>query len=213
MYPIKNQTRNTRRDISLPRAQQLRVGSVRIIAGQWRKTPLMVTNLQGLRPTGDRVRETLFNWLRHLKGDFSSLTGLDLFAGSGAIGFEFASRGAKEVTLIEKNRVAMQALQATKDKLRAQQILLIEGDAFIKVRSLDQKFDVIFIDPPFAMNFHEKALRGVISLLREDGLIYVESPKEWEIGSIQSELDLEIVREATAGAVTYRLLKIKKVDL
>lgn len=210
MRPIKNQTRNTQRGISLPRAQQLRVGCVRIIAGQWRKTPLAVSNLEGLRPTGDRVRETLFNWLRHLKGDFSTLTGLDIFAGSGAIGFEFASQGAKEVTLIEKNRTAFKSLLATKEKLKAEQIQLIEGDALSKIPSLNTQFDVIFIDPPFAMNFHEKTLRIILPLLKENGLIYVESPKEWDVASIQKELNLDIVREAYAGAVAYRLLNVKR---
>ncbi len=209
MSPIKNQSRNTRRDISLPRPRQSRVGCVRIIAGLWRKTPLVVSNLDGLRPTGDRIRETLFNWITHFKGDYSSLTGLDFFAGSGAVGFEFASRGAKEVVLVEKNRIAIKALKATKEKLHAEQIRIIEGDAFAKVEQLQDQFDVIFVDPPFAMNFHEKALNVALNHLKPEGLLYVESPKEWDAEKVINELNLDVMREATAGAVTYRLLKRK----
>lgn len=210
MSPIKNQSRDTRRDVSLPRARQSRVGSVRIIAGQWRKTPLVVPDLDGLRPTGDRVRETLFNWLTHFKGDYSTLTGLDFFAGSGALGFEFGSRGAQSVVMVEKSRNAAQALKATKEKLHAEQIRIIEGDALVKVASLEERFDIIFIDPPFALNFHEKALKIATQRLKPNGLIYVESPKEWQANELLEALNLEILRESTAGAVTYRLLRIRE---
>lgn len=170
---------------------------------------MVVSNLDGLRPTGDRIRETLFNWITHFKGDYSSLTGLDFFAGSGAVGFEFASRGAKEVVLVEKNRIAIKALKATKEKLHAEQIRIIEGDAFAKVEQLQDQFDVIFVDPPFAMNFHEKALNVALNHLKPEGLLYVESPKEWDAEKVINELNLDVMREATAGAVTYRLLKRK----
>lgn len=97
-----------------------------------------------------------------------------------------------------------------KEKLHAEQIRIIEGDALVKVTSLEERFDIIFIDPPFALNFHEKALKIATQRLKPNGLIYVESPKEWQANELLEALNLEILRESTAGAVTYRLLRIRE---
>ncbi len=207
MRPIKNSSRRRERDISLPRPRTTRIGSVRIIAGMWRKTPLVVAESDGLRPTGDRVRETLFNWLTHFKGDFSNLTGLDVFAGSGALGFEFASRGALHVTFIEKSREAANAIRATKDKLKAEQIKVIQGDALLRLDTMTETFDVIFIDPPFAKDLHTSALQKAVSRLAPEGLIYVEAPNEVNLCETFKALGLCILRESKAGAVTFRLLE------
>lgn len=202
MRPSKKHSQQ--QSVSLPRARG--TGTVRIIAGQWRRTPLNVTSLDGLRPTGDRVRETLFNWLSHLWGDFSEIEGLDLFAGSGALGFELGSRGSKKVILIEKNRNAYKALCAMRDKLHAQEIIDIRlADALTELLKINKQFDIIFIDPPFALNLHEKAIKEALLYLKEGGYLYIESPKEWD-AKVLSDLKLDVVRQSDAGAVTFRLV-------
>lgn len=202
MRPLKKQSQQ--QSVSLPRARG--TGTVRIIAGQWRRTPLNVTNLDGLRPTGDRVRETLFNWFSHFWGDFSEIEGLDLFAGSGALGFELASRGSKKVILVEKNRNAYKALCAVRDKLHAQEVIEIRlADALSELAKINKQFDIIFIDPPFALNLHEKAIKEALLYLKEGGYLYIESPKEWD-AKILSDLKLDVARQSDAGAVTFRLV-------
>lgn len=206
MRPLKKQ--NQHQSVSLPRARS--TGTVRIIAGKWRRTPLAVSSLEGLRPTGDRVRETLFNWLNHFFGNFSSIDGLDLFAGSGALGFELASRGAKSVTLIEKNRLAFKNLSTMREKLQAEDTLdILCGDSLALLPTINKKFDIIFIDPPFALNLHEKAINLALSYLKDDGIIYVESPREWD-AKVLSDLQLTVIRQSNAGAVTFRLLSRKQ---
>lgn len=201
MHPLKKQ--NQSQGVSLPRVKAS--GTVRIIAGKWRRTPLTVCDLNGLRPTGDRVRETLFNWLTHFWGDFSAIEGLDMFAGSGALGFELASRGANHVTLIEKNRSAYTKLCAVRDKLNAGDNLnILCGDCLQFLSKTDKNFDIIFIDPPFALNLHEKAIKNALSHLKESGLLYIEAPKEWD-ARILTDLQLSVVRQSDAGAVTFRL--------
>ena len=114
-----------KRRVHAPHAHQ-----VRIIGGQWKRTPLPVLDAEGLRPTPDRVRETVFNWLNHLfDGAWGQVRCLDLFAGSGALGFEAASRGAARVVMIEANAAAVRQLQATQEKLRATQVSIVRGDA------------------------------------------------------------------------------------
>ena len=102
---------------------------VRIIGGQWKRTPLPVADAPGLRPSPDRVRVTVFNWLAHLFPDLGACSGLDLFAGTGALGFELASRGAARVTLVERNPVLVAALQRTRQKLNAEAVTIVAGDA------------------------------------------------------------------------------------
>lgn len=202
MRPLKKQ--NQSQSVSLPRARGS--GTVRIIAGKWRRTPLPVSDLNGLRPTSDRVKETLFNWLSHLWGDFSAIEGLDLFAGSGSLGFELASRGASSVMLIEKNRTAYAKLCDMRDKLHAKDILdICCADALSVLPSIETKFDIIFIDPPFSLNLHEKAIIQALSHLKNNGLLYVEAPKEWN-AEIITDLQLPVIRQSDAGAVTFRLV-------
>lgn len=206
MRPSKKQ--NSSQGVSLPRARC--TGTVRIIAGKWRRTPLPVSDQDGLRPTGDRVRETLFNWLTHLLGSLDEIEGLDLFAGSGALGFELASRGAQHVTLIEKNRSAYHNLCNMCEKLQAQeQMQILCADSLKCLPTIDKKFDIIFIDPPFALNFHEKAIKLALSHLKEHGYLYVESPKEWD-AQVISDLKLNVVRQSDAGAVTFRLITLSR---
>src|ERR1700682_2440780 len=128
---------------------------VRIIGGQWRSRLIKFPPAAQLRPTPDRVRETLFNWLgQRLDG----LTCLDLFAGSGALGFEAASRGAARVVMVENDRQAFGALGGYKDLLRATQVELVFGDALDYLRRSKEAFDVVFLDPPFRQNALASAL-------------------------------------------------------
>ena len=189
---------------------------VRIIGGQWKRTPLAVLNAEGLRPTPDRVRETVFNWLTHLlDGQWERIACLDLFAGTGALGFEAASRGAARVTMVESDAAAVRQLEATKEKLRAEHVGILRGDAVAIANRLatssvaeTNRFNLIFLDPPYQQNFLKKILPICVRLLKEGGLIYAESE---QILSSEASSDWlagwEIVRADQAGMVFYHLLR------
>jgi 16S rRNA (guanine966-N2)-methyltransferase len=176
---------------------------VRIIGGQWRRSKLPVLNKLGLRPTPDRVRETLFNWLGQ---DLSGWQVLDLFAGTGALGMEAASRGAAQVLLIEQDAQAAAQLRANALRLNASQVQVIKGDAFGQCQQCaSASFDLIFIDPPFAENWWGKALTVAKPLLKAQGFVYVEAsvpvPSE-----VLDSLGLKMHRQLKAGAVYAQLL-------
>lgn len=147
------------------------MGQVRIIGGQWRRSLLVVPELPGLRPTGDRIRETLFNWLGQ---DLTGWRVLDAFAGSGALGFEAASRGAS-VRLVESNALAVAALRQSLAKLQgaAERVTLQQGDGFAALAQ--GGYDLAFIDPPFGSEGFAKALAAV----RDAGWVYLEAPREF----------------------------------
>jgi len=190
---------------------------VRIIGGLWKRTPLPVLEAEGLRPTPDRVRETVFNWINHLiDGAWERMACLDLFAGTGVLGFEAASRGAKQVVMVETHTPAVRQIDATKEKLRADQVSVIRGDALsttqnMLARGQGKAFNLIFLDPPYNQNWLEKILPHCAPLLANDGLLYVESeeslvsdtPPDWLAG-------WEIVRADSAGMVFYHLLQLQK---
>lgn len=179
---------------------------VRIIGGQWKRTPLSVADSPGLRPTPDRVRETLFNWIEHLIPALDNVRGLDLFAGTGALGFELASRGARHVTLIENNRRLVDLLSQTKRKLAADQVEIVPGDALAAVgRWPEASFEIIFIDPPFDSPLLTPALAAAVRLIAPDGLIYAESGVALEPTLLQRHR-LQIARTARAGRVHCYLL-------
>ncbi len=192
----------------LDNTEAMRKGAqrVRIIGGRWKRTPLPVINTAGLRPTPDRVRETLFNWLEHLLPSLELARGVDLFAGTGALGFELASRGAERVTLIENNRALAEQLERTKQKLAAPQVDIVAGDALsVVARWPDASFDVVFIDPPFDSTLLPPALAAASRLIAPAGLVYVESGV-----SIEAMLDkhsLHTVRSGRAGRVHFHLLQ------
>ena len=181
-------------------------GEVRICAGKWKRTPLSVRSRPGLRPTGSRVRETVFDWLNFLLGGFDGRRALDMFAGSGVLGLEFASRGGTSV-LIEKNPSEAREISEICERLHAgADVKVVTGDCFREVARLEPaSFDVVFIDPPFGEKMHSKALAAVLPLLRKGGLVYVESPEEeaWEAGE-----GFSVVREGKAGAVRYQILTV-----
>jgi 16S rRNA (guanine966-N2)-methyltransferase len=155
---------------------RMQAGSVRIIGGRWRGSKLPVADLEGLRPTADRVRETLFNWLS------ASLPGanvLDLFAGTGALGFEAASRGATQVVMVERNPVLAASLRASAARLHAEAIEIACDDALHWLaRAPHLRFDLVFLDPPFAAALWQPALAALTPWLAADALLYLESPRD-----------------------------------
>jgi 16S rRNA (guanine966-N2)-methyltransferase len=154
-------------------------GSVRIIGGRWRGTRLPVVAAAGLRPTSDRARETLFNWLQ------PALPGarvLDLFAGSGALGLEALSRGAGEALLVERDRDAAESLRQTIARLHANdeaQVVVADALAFLRA-PLHGRFDIVFLDPPFAASLWPSVFDALAPWLADDAWLYVESPAGME---------------------------------
>ena len=178
---------------------------IRIVAGQFRRTPIEVIEAEGLRPTPDRVRETLFNWLNYFwGGDFAQKRVLDLFAGSGALGFEAASRGVAHVQMVELHPRAVAALKALREKLKATTIDILAGDAKNALKRLNpSKFDLIFIDPPFGKNWLESLWSILPDLLEPNGLVYIEAEKPVFIPD-----GYRLLRQDRAGAVHYHLIQI-----
>jgi 16S rRNA (guanine966-N2)-methyltransferase len=147
-------------------------GKVRIIGGHWRGTRLDVADVAGLRPSSDRVRETLFNWLQ---ADIRGARCLDLFAGSGALGFEAASRGAEQVVMIERDARALANLRALVQRLDAKQIEVVAGDALAWLaRQPTCAFDLVFIDPPFASGLMQPVLDRLGPWLAPAAQVYLE---------------------------------------
>ena len=151
-------------------------GEVRIIGGRWRNSRLAVVDVDGLRPTSDRVRETLFNWLQP---DIPGARCLDLFAGSGALGFEAASRGAAAVTLVDDNPAVVEGLQQTSERLRADTVTIHRAEALAWLRENDAVFDVVFVDPPFGRQLDEKILEHLVA--RDSygqAIVYLEQARQ-----------------------------------
>jgi 16S rRNA (guanine966-N2)-methyltransferase len=181
-------------------------GKIRIIAGEYRGRRIRVPDRTGLRPTPERVRETLFNWLgQTLEG----LSCLDLFAGSGALGFEAASRGAARVVMVEHDRVVFDSLRKTRDTIGAKQVELVLEDAFAYLKRANQSFDVVFLDPPFGQNALPAVFRqlGMRSGLSQDARVYVESDAPFTAGEGWREL-----KRARAGQVSYQLFEWRGDD-
>lgn len=182
---------------------------VRIIGGQWKRTPLPVPAIDGLRPTPDRVRETVFNWLDHLRGrDWHDCPCLDLFAGTGALGFEAASRGAAPVTLVESDAAACALLTRTREKLQATQINLLRGDALsVLDRFADACFALIFLDPPYTRRLLPELLPRCHRLLMPGGLVYAESDQPLpDVAAEEWLAGWQVVRADKAGNVCFGLL-------
>lgn len=185
---------------------------VRIIGGQWKRTRLAVADKPGLRPTPDRVRETLFNWLASLAGaGGGELPGwhcIDAFAGTGALGLEAASRGASSVLVCEQDPLLVGQLQALKAKLGAEAVRVERGNGVTALeRSVPGSAHVVFLDPPFeSTGLYEPALRAAVRALRADGVIYLEASRRWSEEELAA-LGLEIFRHLKAGAVHAHLLR------
>jgi len=165
-----------------------------------------VTDRVQLRPTPDRVRETLFNWLAHLYLDPAPLRGLDLFAGTGALGFELASRGAQRVVLIEHDVALVAALIALRERLGASEVQVIRGDAIEVAGGLPSAaFDVIFVDPPYEVPLLRPALATARRLLAAGGAIYAEAPTVLPEADLRAQ-GLQVLRTGRAGRVHFHLL-------
>jgi 16S rRNA (guanine966-N2)-methyltransferase len=178
------------------------MNKVRIIGGDLRRRLISFPDAEGLRPTPDRVRETLFNWLGQT---MYGRTCLDLFAGSGALGFEAASRGAERVTMVEMNRTVLRALQDNVKKLGCANVSVVGQDGLEFASRDAHKYDVIFLDPPFQSNHLPRLLDILPQRLNENGVVYVESgaamavPPPWQV-----------MKSGKAGQVHYQLLSIQK---
>ena len=179
-------------------------GEVRIIGGQWRRTKLPVALKPGLRPTPDRVRETLFNWLGQ------SLLGwrcVDPFAGTGALGLEAASRGAAHVQVCEIDTALVTQLSAQVDRLKATNVHVFRTDGVACLKQLSPaSVDLIFIDPPFDGVLCEPALHAAAKAVKADGYVYLESPIAWT-EELLAPLGLVLYRHLKAGAVHAHLLR------
>ena len=171
---------------------------VRIVGGQWKRSKLPVADRPGLRPTPDRVRETLFNWLGQ---DLAGWRVLDAFAGSGALGFEAASRGAGEVVLLERDALLARSLAASKVRLQADAMQVHATDALSWMAGAAHgRFDLVLLDPPFDAGLHGPATDAAMRLLKPGGWLYVESDRELAPGP-----GLEAHRHLKAGAVHAHL--------
>ena len=178
--------------------------SLRIIGGIWRSRKISIADNASIRPTPDRIRETLFNWLSNR---VNHAVCLDLFAGSGALGFEAASRGAKHVTMIEADTMIFDTLVEQKELLAAQQVSIMHQDALSYLQQANKKFDLVFLDPPFNSELLQHAVTSLISrqLVATSGLIYVES----SIHSKQPQClhTYTCIRDKSAGQVRYALFE------
>jgi len=189
---------------SKPRIKGRKPGNVRIIGGQWRGRRLSVPDVPGLRPSGDRCRETLFNWLQpHLH----QARCLDLFAGTGVLGLEAASRGAAAVVLVEQSKLAVTAMRSSVELLQAQQVSVIQADAlaWLAAQSAANSFDIAFVDPPFGSDLASAALSLLEgeNRVRPGGLVYVESARS-ENGMATGPC-WDLVREKLIGEVRMQM--------
>ncbi len=176
---------------------------LRIIAGLWRGRKLSFPDVDGLRPTGDRIRETLFNWLAP---EIQGARCLDLFAGSGALGIEALSRGAEVSVLVERDTKAAAHLKANLETLKAEQGRVISADAlgFLQKGNTDAPYHIIFIDPPFQLNLWQGVIEALEAgnWLADNATIYIESGRDDEY---QPPINWQLHRDKHAGAVSYRL--------
>jgi len=178
--------------------KRARPGRVRIVGGAFRGRRIAVPEGADIRPTPDRVRETLFNWLgQRLDGAHC----LDLYAGSGALGFEAASRGAARVVLVEQDRRALAALRRARDALGADAAEIVAEDAAAFLARDGAAFDVVFLDPPFRQNADAALLARLAPRLRPGARVYLEAPRAAAVEPPWREL-----KRARAGQVSYQLL-------
>ena len=176
---------------------------MRIIGGLWRKSVLRFPAAEDLRPTPDRVRETLFNWLGQ---DLAGLDCLDLFAGSGALGFEAASRGARRVVLVEREADAVRALRANVQRLAATNLEVFSGDSLAYLARATERFDVVFLDPPFRQNVLPAMLGRLSQVLKSGSRVYVEAHEPIE-APVETQGRWRELKRSRAGQVSFQLLE------
>jgi 16S rRNA (guanine966-N2)-methyltransferase len=181
-------------------SKSAKTNQVRINAGVWRSRLLKFPDVEGLRPTPERVRITVFNWLGQ---DLTGKTCLDLFAGTGAFGSEALSRNAKNVTMVENSNAAFKALLQNKTMLKAENCQILNQDALQFLANNVQKFDVIFCDPPYNKGWLDKLLPVLNQHLTENGVLYVEAEF-----AVQSDTTWHVKKQDKAGNVVYHLLEL-----
>lgn len=181
-------------------------GSVRIIAGQWRGRYIEVPKVGAVRPTANRIRETVFNWLTpHLHGAYC----LDAFAGSGALGFEALSRGAAHVTFLDNNKKVITQLSKTAKQLQADNVEIQQVN-FPQPFTIQQQFDIIFLDPPFQQNLIMPSVLFLQehNLLSENALLYLEV--ETALSTLKFADKWQCIKQKTTGEVTYYLWQLNR---
>ena len=179
-------------------------GEVRIIGGLYKRSKIPVANQPGLRPTPDRVRETLFNWLGQ---DLTGWRCADVFAGTGVLGFEAASRGATEVLVFEQDAALAVKLYALQVKLKASMVKVERGDGVSLLRRASPgSLQLVFLDPPFESNQYEAALKAAALAIGTPGFVYLEAPKPWTDDDLAGT-GLKVHRFGKAGAVHFHLLQ------
>lgn len=186
-----------------PPRRRANANEVRIVGGEWRSRRIRFSSGADLRPTPDRVRETLFNWLGQ---DLTGLTCLDLFAGSGALGFEAASRGAAHVVMVEHDRAAHAALLANREALDARRVEVVRRDALEFVRGdggnyASDMYDVIFLDPPYAAGYWPQLVSLLPARMKPEARVYYEAdePPEWPAA-------WNVLKQSRAGRVVFQLV-------
>lgn len=183
--------------------KSIKGGFIRLISGKWRGKKLPVKDIEGLRPTTDRTKETLFNWLMH---DINDATCLDCFSGSGSLGFEALSRFAKKVTLLERDKSVAKQLRENLTTLKVSNANVIEGDSINYLNQVaTEQYNIVFIDPPFHKNLVQPCCDALQSneYLASDALIYIE--REVDLKSLKLPSTWTLLKEKSTGQVTYQL--------
>ncbi|HOY85865.1 MAG: 16S rRNA (guanine(966)-N(2))-methyltransferase RsmD [Methylotenera sp.] len=178
----------------------MKSNTVRIGGGNWRSRLIKFSDSTGLRPTPDRVRQTLFNWLGQ---DLTGKTCLDLFAGTAVLGFEALSRNAQQVVIVEKSPAVHQMVLQNQAALNAVSARIYKADALDFLQSNQQQFDVIFLDPPYNQGLLDKVLPMLPTHLAADGLVYAEAEY-----ALKDSTVWQVVKQSKAGNVFYHLLKL-----
>ena len=191
---------------SSPHAKK--VGQFRVIGGNWKGRKLRFIEVEGLRPSLDRIRETLFNWLQN---DIHGTNCLDLFAGSGAIGIEALSRGAGNVQFVELNRKAFHQLEENLGLVNADNAYVMHGDAFDFLQNNSQSFDIIFLDPPFHKGIAQKSVERLAAAdwLKPGTMIYIEVERGLELNVPENWTEL---KDKKAGQLQYKLFEVNTVS-
>ena len=201
--PDKDPTRKLAKSGKVVGRKTVPPGEVRIIGGLYKRSKIPVTSQPGLRPTPDRVRETLFNWLGQ---DLSGWRCADVFAGTGVLGFEAASRGAAEVLVCEQDPVLVDKLKALQVKLKASSVKVERGDGVSLLRRASPgSLQLIFLDPPYESTAFEAALKAAAQAIATPGFVYLEALKPWTDDEL-ADLGLKVHRFGKAGAVHFHLL-------
>lgn len=198
-------SRNQRTKYNEKSRKSIKGGFIRLISGKWRGKKLPVKDVEGLRPTTDRTKETLFNWLMH---DINDAHCLDCFSGSGSLAFEALSRFASNVTMLEKDKGVAQQLQQNLAVLQAQNATVVEGDSLNYLSNkATQQYNVVFIDPPFNKGLLQPCCEALQEngYLAEDALIYVE--REVELTNVTLPASWNLLKEKSTGQVIYQLYR------